>query len=148
MKKKCLSNSCYFQKNNYCSNEIVLSGRGTCDQYGQAPVKVIKKANKKDKNVVKSKNSKKEILIFIGRNKDKSSETIKELLVKEFGIAQRTATDYLRLYRREHKEEAKKEVKKRAENIINTTGLEEIGKIFKGKYGEYKIIGSKVVIGE
>ena len=87
-------------------------------------------------------------MIFIGRNKDKSSETIKELLVKEFGIAQRTATDYLRLYRREHKEEAKKEVKKRAENMINITGLEEIGKIFKGKYGEYKIIGSKVVIGE
>lgn len=97
---------------------------------------------------MKSKNSKKEILDFIERNKDKSSETIKELLVKHFGIAQRTATDYLRLYRREHKEEAKKEVKKREEKHRKTSELREVGKIIMGEYGEYKVVGSKVFIGE
>lgn len=136
--KECNSATCPFQKDNKCTNDVVLSGKGECKQLNENNVKVSI-----DTEIVTKKEK---IFEFIDKHKNLNKDELYKHMMLEFMITNGTARKYYSLYNKQNvkpdplakvKTEVRKELREKVEEVPKN---EEIKPIENNKKSKYKII--------
>lgn len=146
--RACISTTCSFMKEGQCTNEVVLSGKGTCQ-----------KLNSVVSEVKTSKMTKKDMLFrFFERNVDMEKLAMLDKAAKEFNMNKHLVSDYFYRYNKErgivmNDKKAKEieeridviedEVNKNVPEIKETSKYKVLNEVIKrdiqGEFGVYKI---------
>lgn len=142
--RACISTTCPFMKDSKCTNEVVLTGKDTCQ-----------KLNSVASEVKTSKVTKKDMLFrFFENNVEMEKSAMIEKAAKEFNMTKHCVSDYLYRYNKERgpvmdiKEEKALEVEKEIIDVVPVSEEkpskykvinEVIKRDIQGEFGVYKI---------
>ena len=123
--KECKSNTCPFQKNNKCTNEVILAGKDECYQFNANDnIKIIKDGTttKKDK-----------IFKFIKEHEDLAKDKLYDEIQRTFNVTRDSVRKYYSLYIKDNP---------RNEDVAKNTTTEKIDNkpVEINKKSKYKII--------